>query len=245
MVAPLTGVDVPGTQAIIDAAIDRGETTLSYDDTTQVLARYGIASPQGALTADASPDEIAELSTRIGYPVVVKSVGRRFGRSAKAGIALDLGSEQAVSDAVGIIRSALGSDANALVVQEMATPGIDVRIHCTTDPRLGPVVTVGPGSLQLATLGDDTSRLPPLSPIAAETMIDASNVAAALAEAHIDGGQLVDAIMRVAQLMFDHPDICEIDINPMIVSSTACLATDARIDVHRDEHQEFALRRLV
>jgi acyl-CoA synthetase (NDP forming)/RimJ/RimL family protein N-acetyltransferase len=245
LLTPLDRVDRGGAQAVLDEAVDRGDDALSYDDTNRLLSLYGLDTPAGAFTDGATPDEIAALSLTVGLPVVVKSVGRRFGRSARAGIALDLSTEHAVREAVEVIRSALGPDASALVVQQMAPPGVDVRIHCTSDPRFGPVITVGLGSLQVTADPDEASRLPPVSPITAEAMLDASHVGAALEQAGIDNTELLDAIVRVAQLMFDHPDIAELDINPLIVSPGVCLVTDARVVINREQHPELAMRRLV
>ena len=55
---------------------------------------------------------------------------------------------------------------------------------------------------------------------------------------------LVDAIVRVAQLVSDHPQIVELDLNPVIVSTDGCWVTDARVVLSGTVHAEGALRRL-
>jgi ATP-grasp domain len=165
------------------------------------------------------------------------------GRSAQAGVALDLADDVAVRDACEVIRASLGDDARTLLVQGMVAPGIDVRITATTDARLGPVVTVGMGSLQ-ADLPGKVSRLVPVSRAAAEVMLHDSPIGAALAKAGVDATPLVDAIQRVSHLVFDHPEIETIEINPAIVGAQGCHLTDVRIEIGAGEAEALPTRRL-
>jgi hypothetical protein len=55
---------------------------------------------------------------------------------------------------------------------------------------------------------------------------------------------LVDAIIRISHLVFSHPDIVEMDINPMIVSRMGAFATDAKITVRPSSRVDEPLRRL-
>ena len=196
------------------------------------------------LLVDAESDAVVAAADQLGYPVVVKASKRRVGRSARAGIALDLGDAHAVRDAVDIITSALGDDARALVVQRMAQPGVDARIHCTTDERLGPLIHVGLGSMQAAVTGEGTGRLAPLSRAAGRALLHDSHVGPALAAAGLDDDALVTTIVAVAQLMFDHPEIGEMDLNPIIVSEDGCSLTDATVVLSTERQTDYPLRRL-
>ena len=73
---------------------------------------------------------------------------------------------------------ALGSDADQLIVQAMTTPGVDLRIHCEHDERLGVIVSVGLGGAQADVIADRTSRLAPVSPAVAATMLDETRIRA-------------------------------------------------------------------
>ena len=73
---------------------------------------------------------------------------------------------------------AIGSDADHLVVQAMTTPGVDLRIHCEHDERLGVIVSVGLGGAQADVIADRTSRLAPVSPSVASTMLDETRIRA-------------------------------------------------------------------
>jgi succinyl-CoA synthetase beta subunit len=69
-------------------------------------------------------------------------------------------------------------------------------------------------------------------------------VGAALIEAGLDQDQVVEAIMRVSELVFHHPEITAIDINPLIVSHEGGRVTDARIDIQHSSRVDEPLRRL-
>jgi len=247
-VEPLDGIDVARADELLRAAVGGSGgrlTRLDLPATRELLATYGLQMPHAALTVGASADEIVGVADAIGYPVALKATHRRAGRSARAGIALDLTHDHDVREALEVIRESLGEDATAIVVQQMIAPGVDVHICCTTDRWLGPVVSVGLGSLQAETLGDNPSRLAPVSRAGATRLVERSLVGAAMAAARLDPTVLVEAIMRVSRLVFEHPQIVSVDVNPAIVSASGCQFTDAKIDVEDHERTEPALRRLV
>ncbi len=244
IIEPIDDVDTVAAHDALAAALERGDVVLGFEDAIAVFAAYGVSMQPGLLLVDAEPDDVVAAAEGLGYPVVVKASKRRVGRSARAGIALDLGDAHAVRDAVDIITSALGDDARALVVQRMAQPGVDARIHCTTDERLGPLIHVGLGSMQAAVTGEGTGRLAPLSRAAGRALLHDSHVGPALAAAGLDDAALVTTIVAVAQLMFDHPEIGEMDLNPIIVSEDGCSLTDATVVLSTERQTDFPLRRL-
>ncbi len=207
----------------------------------EILRSYGI---EMATATEATPLNAAACANDIGYPVAVKAVRRRPGRSARAGVALDLTTDADVHEAVAVMLDALGADAEDLIVQSMAAPGVDVRIRCEHDDRLGAIVTVGLGGAQADAIDDRTSRLAPVSPASATTMIAETRVQAALDGAGFDPEALVDAIVSAAQLASDHPEISEIDLNPVIVSESGAVVTDAEFTLVRHIPEDGPLRRL-
>ncbi|MCU1397351.1 MAG: putative acetyltransferase [Acidimicrobiales bacterium] len=236
--------DADAAQEIIRDALADASERMSLVASTNLLAAYGVAVARGVQMQAPSSEQVIAAAGEVGYPVVVKADRRRVGRSARAGIALDLGDARAVADALTVIRSALGTDADALVVQAMAMPGVDVHICCTTDKLLGPVMTLDVGSLQTARSSDGASRLVPLSRVAAVALVETSRVGGALAAAGIDDAPLIDTLIRLGQLMADHPELDEIDIDPAIVSVEGCVATDVRIRLDPSSRSALPIRRL-
>ena len=134
-----------------------------------MLGRYGVAMATGRLVPF---DEAVAMADTIGYPIAVKALRRRPGRSAQAGVALDLGRADDVRRAVAVIREHLGDDADHVLVQEMVPPGVDLRIQVVAEGDLGPVVTVGLGGAHAEAIGDESSRLAPVSSASARSMLD-------------------------------------------------------------------------
>ncbi len=247
-IADLSGVDSDAASSVLARAVSAssdGDRAAAMADVEAVLRAYGVQSPATELTDAATADAIVEVAERVGYPVGLKALRRRAGRSAEAGVALDLPDADAVRDAVTVMRASLGDDASCITVQQMVPPGIDVRIRCTTDPRLGAVITVGLGGIMADAIGDEESRLAPVTRAAASNLVNASRVGAALAAAGIDAEPLVDTITRVSHLVFEHAAIDELDINPAIIGAAGCWVVDAKVTLSASTQPESAMRRLV
>ncbi|MGD9996817.1 MAG: GNAT family N-acetyltransferase [Ilumatobacteraceae bacterium] len=244
VIETMEGLDREEAGVILAAALERGDTVAGSVDAMAVLAAYGVHAPQTILTHDATADEIVSAAHALEFPVALKSLRRRPGRSAAAGVALDLHDEASVRDALTAMRASLGDDGRSIVVQRMVPPGVDVRIRCTTDGRLGPVVTIGLGGVHADAIGDESSRLAPVSPAGAANLVTSSRAGAALASAGIDTAPLVDAIVRIGRLVADHPEIAELDINPAVVGATGCEVVDVRITLGPGDHHDEPLRRL-
>jgi acyl-CoA synthetase (NDP forming)/GNAT superfamily N-acetyltransferase len=206
-----------------------------------LLATYGIDM---AAATEATPATAVDAAHMLGYPIAMKAVRRRPGRSVRAGVALDLTDDGAIGDAIETMRDSLGADAEQLVVQKMIPPGVDVRIRCEHDERLGAIVSVGLGGAQADTIDDRTSRLAPLSPASATTMLGETRLRASLDEAGFDSSPLVDAIVQAAQLASDHPEISELDLNPIIVSESGAIVTDAVVRIAAHITEQGLIRRL-
>jgi len=243
--AKMRPVDPGAAHVIITealAATDSGDDIhLDLATRRRLLATYGI---EMAPATESTPDTAVADANDIGFPVAVKAVRRRPGRSARAGVALDLATDDDVTESIAVMHDSLGDDADDLIVQAMAPPGVDVRIRCDHDGQLGAIVTVGLGGAQADAIDDRTSRLAPVSPASATTMLGETRLSAALDAADFDSWPLVDAVVLAAQLASDHPEIAELDLNPVIVSEDAAIVTDALIRLVRHVSEDGPLRRL-
>lgn len=239
----LDGVDRALVTDVLAGAGAAGLGTLPLGDVQRVLAAYGVRMAHAEVT-DADVDGIVAVAGRVGYPVGLKAERRHTGRSAEAGIALDLPDGEAVRDAATVMRAHLGADAGRVTVQQMVAPGVDVRIRCVADERLGAVVTVGLGGILADAIGDEESRLAPVSAAAAANLVSSSRLGSALAASGVDPAMLVDTITRVSHLVDDHPAIGELDINPAIVGTGGCTVVDAHVAL-TTAPTESAMRRLV
>jgi hypothetical protein len=122
------------------------------------------------------------------------------------------------------------------------SPGLDLRIHVVVDERIGPVITAGLGGVQADLIGDESSRLAPISPSVARSLVSSTRAASLLDDDTLDS--VADVVSRVAQLASDHPEIVELDLNPVIVADDGCRVVDASIRLRSPERPEPAVRRL-
>ena len=142
------------------------------------------------------------------------------------------------------MQDAIGDDAASVVVQEMVPPGLDLRIRTTSDDRLGPLVSIGLGGWTADLVADEASRLAPLSLAGASALLANSRAGPALVDAGLASEAVVDTLVRVAQLVGDHPEITFADLNPIIVSDERTAVTDATIEVAESRPDPGPLRRL-
>ena len=234
---PPAQLDQIGADAIIAEHLSSG--TMAPGPLRELLTSYGVTMPRTELV---DIDDAVAAAEAVGYPAAVKSTRRRVGRSAEAGIALDLSEAADVVEAVRIMRQHLGEDARQVLVQPMVSPGLDLRIHIRIDARIGPVITVGLGGVQADLIGDESSRLAPISPSVARSLVASTKAAAMLDEDALD--TVADIVSRIAQLASDHPEIAELDLNPVIVGDDGCRVVDGKITLRAPERPEPAVRRL-
>ena len=104
-------------------------------------------------------------------------------------------------------------------VQELAPKGIEVIVGAVTDPSFGKLVAFGLGGILVEVLKDITFRLAPTSKADALDMLDSIKAAEVLKG--VRGGEpadrdaLANIIVAVSQLVADHPEIVELDLNPV------------------------------
>jgi acyl-CoA synthetase (NDP forming)/GNAT superfamily N-acetyltransferase len=233
-------IDVTAAGAAIDRLMGaEGAAVVAPVETAQLLATYGIPTANTRVVASAGAADAADA---IGYPVAIKARHRRVGRSVEAGVALDLADRVGVEQAIEQMSFHLGADADHVIVQEMAAAGIDIRVRVRSDDRLGPVITVGLGGLHADAIGDEASRLAPVSHSVALAMIDATRAATTLSPEAAE--RLADVVVRAAQLASDHPAIVTLDLNPVIVNDHSCRVVDAELQLARPSRPEPAVRRL-
>jgi len=225
------GIDRVAATELLDTMSRTG--THGPQEVGALLAAYGITM---APTLRVSADEAVAAAESVGYPVAIKAEHRRIGRSVEAGVALDLFAADDVSEAVAVMRRHLGAGADVVNVQPMVAPGVDIRIRVDDDERLGPIIAVGLGGVQADIIGDEVSRLAPVSPTSGRRMVSATRAAGAL-----DDGELSlvgDVVARVAQLASDHPRLASLDLNPVIVADGRCQVVDATIRLGEAERHE-------
>jgi hypothetical protein len=123
----------------------------------------------------------------------------------------------------------------AVVVQEMAQPGVEMALGVVRDPQFGPLVMVAAGGVLIETLGDRCLALPPLDEARARRLVDRLDARPLLNGARgappTDVRSLARALSRLSVLAGDLGDLIgALDVNPLIVGPKGCVAVDALIE---------------
>jgi acetyltransferase len=244
--------DTQLVRAIVHGALAEKRKVLTEPEAKRVLAAYGIPVVPTEIVLDAA--EAAHAAGRIGFPVAVKILSREITHKTDVGgVALDLGSEQAVMDAVGamhdkVCTAAPGARVDGFVVQPMIKRphAVELILGAAEDPVFGPILLVGHGGVAAEVIDDKALALPPLDPVLAEDALSRTRVDRLLRgyrdRAPAARGAVCDAMVRLSQLIADVGEIAELDINPLLADADGVIALDARIVVAAPEGRERAAR---
>jgi acetyltransferase len=187
----------------------------------------------------ASPGQAVHLAHRMGFPVALKiNSPDILHKSDWGGVRLNLQTPGQLRDAyTQIMESAEHTFPAARVtgamVCAMAAPGVELVIGMNRDPQFGPVIMFGLGGVTVELFRDVSMRLLPLTREEARAMFDQIRAAPLLkgfrGRPPIDDKAVVDALLRIAAIAEEHPEIVEIDLNPVIAYPEGMLVVDARI----------------
>jgi len=213
-------------------------TVLSERESLALLSAASI--PVTALREAIDAKAAVAAAREFGRPVALKldaiglahktDVGAiRLGLSGDAGVA-------AAADellALGETLAATGLRVRGLIVEPMASPGLELIVGMTRDPDFGPLVVVGLGGVLAEVLDDVVIRLAPVASEEATAML--GDLRGALLLGGLRGRPAADRaaiaaiVVAVAQLGVDRPDIAAIDLNPVISSLAETIAVDALV----------------
>ena len=221
----------------IAAARADGRTLLTEVESKQLLHDAGIRVTVSQLATGA--DEAAELAAEVGFPVVLKVVsGDIAHKSDVGGVELNLGDADAVRAAyermmASVEEAAPDATVDGVAVQEMAKPGTEVIIGTTTDPQFGPVMMFGLGGILVEVLKDVAFRIVPLEERDARQIIREIKAFAVLEGVRGQPGADLEAlegmVLQVSEFVAGHPEVAELDLNPVIAYPDGAIAVDARV----------------
>ena len=224
---------------VIDRAKSEGRAVLTEVESKQILEEAGIPAASARLARTA--DEAVKAAAELGYPVVLKIVSPEVThKSDVGGVKLDLDSEETVAAAFQEITKAVKrqqSEARieGVAVQKMARPGIEVIVGMSKDPQFGPVLMFGLGGVLVEVLKDVAFRIVPLEARDARQMIREIKGFPVLegfrGQEPADLEALEKLLLKVSAFVEAHPEIEELDLNPVFAYKDGTLAVDARIVV--------------
>jgi acyl-CoA synthetase (NDP forming) len=182
--------------------------------------------------------EALAAADELGYPVVLKALGHVH-KSDAGGVAVGL------ADAVALERqlSKMATlEASEYSVERTAPveDGIELIVGSRRDRRFGPVTLVGMGGLYTEVLGDVAVALAPIGEADAERLIGSLRgtplFLGARGRPALDVPAAARAMAALSRTAAEHPEIDELEINPLLVLPEGVLGLDARIVLGAGDH---------
>jgi acetyltransferase len=222
---------------------DRDIYYMTEKEASELLKCYAFPLLKSRLVRKAS--EISEALDAIGGPVAMKLDSPDIlHKSDAGGVMLGISTVAQAEKAFRKImqngrRYKKDARINGVLMQKMAREGIECILGSSRDPRFGPVCMFGLGGVFVEVMKDVTFRLAPMWQTSAENMVRSIRAYRVLRgvrgkpPSDIKAAQL--AILKLSALVTNHPEIDELDINPLIIypEGQGCIVADARIVLKR------------
>lgn len=211
-----------------------GGKILTEMDAKDILNRAGLPVPEYRLTDSA--EQAIESAAVLGYPAVLKVHSPAIThKSDVGGVKLNLPDpaevEKAFNEIMGACRPL--DPTCRVLVQKMLPPGIEAIIGVSRDAQFGPVIMFGLGGVFTELFQDVVFRLIPVDMEGASQMVSSIRGFALLSGYRgMPGGDietLARMIVQVSDLVHRHPEILELDINPVMAYPKGAAVVDARL----------------
>ena len=226
---------IPATTATIGGPMTEAATKDLLDD-------WGVKTPERRLCATAAQAIVA--LAELGAPVAVKvSLASLLHKSDVGGVQLGVTSEAEMVDAFEAVTSVLEpSEPVEVLVEQMAGPGVDLIVGARRDPVFGPVVIVGVGGVAAEVYADVAIAAVPTSLTRLSTLLSQLRGRALVEGFRGNPPVDPDGVARIVELLGDllvsHPEIDEIEVNPLRATGAGLVALDAVLVARADAHEE-------
>jgi acyl-CoA synthetase (NDP forming) len=205
-------------------------TDSGYAAARTALAEAGI--PFGAARTVGNRDEALAAAAELGYPLVLKA-SDLLHKSDAGGVALDLRDERELVAAYEEMAVRLDPESFSLEAAEDVAAGFELLVGARRDPRFGPLVAVAAGGIHAEALRDVAVALAPVDEETAEQLIRSLQSAPMLVGARgrppLDVKAAARAIAALSNFAAAHPEIAEVEVNPLLLLPSGAVGLDARL----------------
>ncbi|MGA0121574.1 MAG: acetate--CoA ligase family protein [Gaiellales bacterium] len=209
----------------------------AYPEARAALAELGIPFPAGRLAR--TPEEAAAALQEVGAPAAMKAVAADLLHKTDAGgVVLGVGDPVSAAEAqvamTQQVEAASGLALDGIWVERMAEPGgVDLVVGARRDPAFGPVVLIGVGGVFVEVLDDVVLAPAPTDSRHLAGLLRRLRAWPLLAGARgqdpVDGEAVAEIACRLADFLIAHPEVDEVEINPLRATAAGAMALDARI----------------
>ena len=229
--------EIPGG-LLISRALAAGRAALNERDAKLLLAAYDIPTPAGTVVHSAQ--DAAAAVAALGGPAVLKGLGPDIQHKSDTGL-VELGVRDAPAARAAyhrIMDRGAGRVEEGVLVEEWVPHERELLVGMRRDEQFGPVVAFGLGGIFTEAVADVAFALAPLEADDCRDLVAGLRAQRLLGPVRglprVDMDQLQHIIQAIAQMAADHPEIAEIDVNPLLVSGTHLVAADALVILKAD-----------
>ena len=200
---------------------------------------YGITTAPIKLARD--ENEAMSIATELGFPIVMKIASPDIlHKSDIGGVLLNIKSEEEAQNGYTLlIQRAMKAMPNAKIagvhVQRQIPEGQEVIIGAVRDPLFGALMMFGSGGIEVEGLKDVVFALAPLNQAEAREMIRKTWAGRKLkgfrSIPQVDEESVIDVLIKLSLLAYEHPEVEEIEINPLRVLQKGAVAVDVRMKI--------------
>lgn len=217
---------------IVGRAQKENRTYLMEHECKTILKSRGISTTEAEVAK--SEEEAVRMAELICYPVVLKVMSPEVVHKSDAGgVKLDLKGPDDVRRAfVEILEAFRDEEVVGVAVQKMAKPGTEAIVGVTRDPTFGPILMFGLGGIFVEILQDVSLRSIPITESDADEMIKEIKghpLLQGYRGRSADIAALKRLLMQISDLVVKHPEIAEMDLNPVFLYPEGYKVVDARI----------------
>jgi acyl-CoA synthetase (NDP forming) len=230
-------VDSHRASATIAGALTRGGGWLDGEEVAELLACYGMAMPPWRITAGTA-EAVEQAARELPGKVAIKAIAPGLLHKTDAGGVETGVTNRGAASAARRIEAAVGRaghEVESFFVQSMASPGVEMLVGTVVDPTFGPVVVCGGGGTAAEVIGDVAVRVTPVTDRDAHEMTTSLRTYPLLSgyrgSPPVDVEALEEVVLRLGALVEAHPEVVEVDLNPVIVSADGASVVDARMRV--------------
>jgi acyl-CoA synthetase (NDP forming) len=200
-----------------------------YDAARALLRAGGV--PFVAQRTVTSLAEALAAAAQIGYPAVLKALGSLH-KSDGGGVVVGLAGPVDLERAYRDIAERLAPPACSIEHMAPLADGVELLIGARWDARFGPVAVAASGGVYAEVLRDTAVALAPVTEIQAEAMVRSLGIAPLLLGARgrpaVDVAAAATALAALTRVAAGHPELAEIEVNPLLVTPAGAVALDAR-----------------
>jgi acetyl coenzyme A synthetase (ADP forming)-like protein len=227
------------TEIIKKKLTNRDKYYMSEKEANEILQCYGFPVLKSILLKESS--EVDRAADELVFPVAMKISSPDIVHKFDAGgVRLKIKTKEEAKKAFEEIVANIkkfnpSAKIDGVIIERMAKGGVEVILGAVRDPKFGPICMFGLGGTFVEAMKDVTFRLAPMWEISAEIMIQTIKAYSILKGVRgsppCDIDAIKDCVLRLSQMVTDHPEIAELDINPLIVypQGEGCVVADSRI----------------